>query len=233
VSLSKREIGLLGLLVLVGLMYLAAHFLYQPFNLQQQQLQVENGRLVQELEGWEAGIALKDDQAREDSASREEYQQQLAKVPPLPVISDVIDFLELSARETQVKLLSIDYKESAEPQNSLNPENPPAASLDAQPINFKITVSGTHFNLLSLLLKIENAPRLYIIKGIKMTLSPTDGAPAAPAANRPITEANQNTTSAGESAVPESLLFNPDLSILEIDFNAFYECPQSNLSTQS
>lgn len=231
-SLSKREIGLLGLLVLTGTIFLVAHFLYQPLNLRQEQLRTENGRLAGELGDMEARIVRAGDQGRADMQSQEDYLEMMAAVPGVPMIPEVIDFLELSARETQVKLLSISYKEGADPKDLAKSETNPSNSLNIQTINFKILVSGTHFNLLSLVLKIENAPRLYILNGIKLTMSKIDGASTAPLVITSSHEAIPIPTSAGQSLLPESQFFNPNLSILELDFNAFYECPSLNSAAQ-
>ncbi|MCX5780425.1 MAG: type 4a pilus biogenesis protein PilO [Firmicutes bacterium] len=222
--LSRREIGWLGLLVLAVSICLVWRLVYRPLGIQQQGLQMENAQLARELEGMKISATRTREQAQDEPGKRQEYQQMLAKVPTSPMIPDVIDFLELSSLQSEVRLLSITYKEKVE----LAPTD-----INAQPINFKIAVKGTHFNLLSLVLKIENAPRLFIVNGIKMTLSKNDGDLTRSASYQVSQEANPNPNSGGEKAVPESQSFNPEAEILELDFNAFYEQTPTNPSPQT
>lgn len=230
-SLSKRESLFLGILALMGLMYLMLNFLIQPANMQLLQLQTENEQMVREVEDLEAEIDRSG--SSEKTESRETYQQMSAEVPRLPMIPDTIDYLEASAQETQVKLLSISYKEGAEIRDLANTTQPADFNLEAQPVKFRISAYGSHFNLLSLMLSIESAPRLFIIQGMKLTLDKTEGTSTETVANQSTAAVSPPANVLAESPVPESQHYNSGQAILELDFMAFYERQPLPASEQS
>ena len=212
-------------------MYLLLNFLIQPANLQLLQVQTENEQMIRELEDLQAGIDRSG--GSEETESRVEYREMLAEVPPLPMIPDTIDYLEAGAQENQVKLLSISYKEGVEVQGLANASPPVDIDQQVQQVKFRIAAHGSHFNLLSFMLSIENAPRLYIIQGMKLTLDKTEGTFTETVAQQSTAAVSPAANLLTESLVPESQHYTFDQAILELDFIAFYEGRPLPTSEQS
>jgi len=220
VRLSKREITLLVLLVVVSGFYLGYHFVFQPLYKNAGQLRDENVKLSTDLQTLEQRLNKQGDIGLEEQKIQSEYGKIEVKLPQSPMIPNTIDFMELIARETNVRLLSINYKENVPAKSGVDSKKDQPASPTAA--NFKITASGSHFNLLSFLLKLENAPRIYTINGSKITLAKnnlkTDTAG----------QAEDSTETAAivkneESAEKESQTYDQNKSLINIDFTAYYD----------
>lgn len=218
--LSRREKVLLALLIVLGGLYLTDHYLFQPLLIYKRHLIEENNRLSMELQQWEEKTNQYHSLQQQEPGIEADYQQMQAKVPSSPMISDIIVYLETSAREARVKLVSIQYRESA-PSN-YNSEESELANERAKPLNFQIVASGSHFNLLSFILKIENAPRIYIINSSKISLVRTASSSYGPAVE-PSSDDTRTLNDLDTQAVPESLAYDMDNSQLNLDFNAYYD----------
>jgi len=230
VRLSKREITLLVLLVVVSGFYLGYHFVFEPLYKHAAQLRDENVKLSTDLQTLEQRMNKKGDISLEEQKIQNEYAKMEAKLPQSPMIPNTIDFMELSAREANVKLLSINYKENVPAKTGVDSKNNQPVSPTAA--NFKITASGSHYNLLSFLLKLENAPRIYTINGSKITLAKVSSEADTPGqeVGGAGTEAAVETAEAlkaAESAKKESQIYDQSKSVINIDFTAYYDSPST------
>jgi len=220
VKLSKREVALLVILILVGGGYLFNYFMFRPLYAQRNHLTTENASLIRELEQLQQKMSQYADIEQNEKIVAE-YGKMQAKIPPVPMIPSIIESLELSAQEENIKIQSIKYKEDA----NIN-KLPGSQKMDSDPplqtVNFQIIARGSYFNLLSFLFKIESAPRIYVINSSKITLGKKDKAPAATEdltvrAGDPVTEYRLDT------AVSESETFDQSHTVLYLDFNAYYD----------
>jgi len=231
VKLSTREAALLGLLLVLGGVFLTNHYIFQPQTQQKQQLVYENTNLTSEIQGMQNRINKYQSMQKDELKSWDDYQRMLEAVPQTPMIPNIIDYLELSAREGDVKLISIHYKDSALGDLAPKPAKSGSELAQVMPVNFQIVASGSHYNLLSFILEIENAPRIYIINSGKMSLARKNQFATGitvPQNNLDPAKAEKNA----ENAVPESLSYDQDKSILNLDFNAYYHSSLLNGAAQ-
>jgi len=238
VSLSKREIALFGLLIVVSVIYLLYYFVFHPLNLQTTQMKAENSSLSKELQALQVKGAWPGDIGLEKQQIWDEYEKVVTKVPQSPMIPNIIDFMELSAREAHVKLLSISYKESSTIKTAMDVKKSETASADqgkltAQYADFQLTASGTHLNLLSFLLKIENAPRIYKINSSKMTMIRNNQQKMGSRVEASMQEGNSGKMEASlEIAVKESSAYDPINAEVNLEFTAYYDTA-SGISAKS
>ncbi len=230
-KLSTREAALLGLLLVLGGVFLINHYVFQPLTTHKQQLVLENNNLTLDLQALQNRISKYQSMERDERKSRDDYQRMLEAVPQSSMISSIIDYLELSAREAHVKLITIRYKESALDDPALKFAESRTDLTQIMPVNFQIVVSGSHFDLLSFILEIENAPRIYIINGGKISLARTDQSPTGitTSPNSPDMAASDKPM---EKTVPESLTYDQSKSVLSLDFSAYYHRSLSNGAAQ-
>lgn len=218
--LSRRETVLLGLLIVLAGFYLTDHYLLKPLYFNKRQIIEENNRLVVEIQKWEEKTREYQAEQQEAPEIQADYRQMLEKVPDLPMISDVIDYLEASAREAQVRLVSIQYRENPDAA-SHDSETPGSADRSLKSLNYQIVACGSHYNLLSFMLKIENAPRTFIINSSKIYLT-RNGPYSAGAAGESSVNGTDAEMSREKAAVPESMNYDMKDSVLNLDFNAYY-----------
>jgi Tfp pilus assembly protein PilO len=213
--MTKREIALLGILIVLGGIYLGYHFVFLPLNTKTAQLQTENNTLTKDSQTLQQKGANKVDVGLEEQKIRDDYAKMNVKIPSSPLIPDVYTYVELCARESKVKLLTINYKENAAAKTATTAPETGSSSEAAQSANCQISASGSHFNLLSFLLKIENAPRIYIMNGIKVTVAKS---------KLPAKELSANTPEQVASNVEkESQSFDLNNVVINLDFAAYFD----------
>lgn len=226
-KLSKREAVLLGLLLVLGGVYLTNHYIFQPLRTHKQLLISENNRLTMELQVLQTRIGKYQSMEQNESQIRDDYQSMLAEVPQSPMIPSIIDYIETSARNAQVKLLSIRYKENVVVAS--NAARSGSENMQVIPVNFQISASGSYFDLLSFVLEIENAPRIFIINSGKMSLGKprqsSNGITASASKDMPVSDQVM------DKIVPESLTYDQSESRLDLDFSALYHNLPSNGDT--
>ncbi|MDD3364780.1 MAG: hypothetical protein PHZ03_07360 [Syntrophomonas sp.] len=266
-SLSKRELALFGLLIVIVGMYLLYHNVFNPLNLHITQMKAENSTLNKELQALESKIAQQGDIWLEKQQMWDKYDKMLLKVPRSPMIPNIIDFMERSAREAGIKLLSISYKESPVAKKTLEAQKSEASITEgnidslrdksdqdgeviienlvlenygdggsmAQAVNFQLTASGTHLNLLSFLLKIENAQRIYRINSIKMIMVRNNQQKVGSDIEASIQEANSGKKEDFiDVAVKESQAYDITHAEVNVDFTAFFDRVEaSGISTET
>ena len=230
-KLSTREAALLGLLLVLGGIFLTNHYIFQPLIKHKQQLVLENNNLTQELQALQNRISKYQSMERDNRKSRDDYQSMLEAVPQSAMIPSIIDYLELSAREAHVKLITLRYKESAPGDPAPKSAKSGTELMQTALVNFQIVASGNHFDLLSFVREIEKASRIYIVSGGKIYLARSDqsltGITTSP--NSPDMAASDKPM---EKTVPESLTYDQSKSVLSLDFSAYYHRSLSNGAAQ-
>jgi hypothetical protein len=221
VKLSTRETALFSLLLVLGCLFLSNRFIFQPLTQHKQQLISENNNLTAELRVIQDKISKYRFMQQDELKTRDDYQRMLEAVPQSPMIASIIDCLELSAQEANVKLVSIHYKENA--LGDPAPQTAKAGSdlTQVMPVSFQIVASGSQYDLLSFILTIENASRIFIINSSKISLAMKDQSPTGITPPLSNLEPAENEK-AIEGAVPESAMFDQGKSLLSLDFNAYY-----------
>ncbi|MDD4802188.1 MAG: hypothetical protein PHF24_04515 [Syntrophomonas sp.] len=241
-SLSKRELVLLGVLIVAGGIYLVTNFLFQPLQLQIKQMKNENNSLSQELLGLQSQQYKREKIWQKSEQICYDYENIRHKVPEKLIISNIIDFMELNAGEAGVKLLSVSYQESQAAYKNgdashYESSEPTGSEYTGEAItgineigtwmiksaNFQVAARGTHFNMLSFIMKIENAPRIYRIDHLKMTRFRQEPTPVV-SAEKPLQGVIiNNQEEIKENAVPEFQDFNDSYIEASIDFTVFYQ----------
>ncbi len=218
-SLSTREKALLGLFFLLGCVFLLDQYLFKPLDRDARQLIAENNRLHEELQGIEERITRYQAMENSESKSQAYYQEMLEAIPQLPLIPDIIDFLETKARENKITLSSIHYKENKTRQSDSKPAGSGRQPTSLEPVNFQIVASGSYYNLLSFVLALENAPRIYVINSLKISLAAPERYPQGIAA---VNSGVSSSDAGAQPAAPVLLFYDQGQSILNLDFNTYY-----------
>ncbi|MFA7077059.1 MAG: hypothetical protein WC147_01430 [Syntrophomonas sp.] len=220
-KLSKREAALLVILILVGGGYLINYFMFRPLYAQRNHLTAEKASLTRELEQLQQKMSQYADIEQNEKIVAE-YGKMQAKIPSVPMIPTIIESLELSAQEENIKIQSIKYKEDANvnklPGSQKTDSDPPLQTVD-----FQIIARGSYFNLLSFILKIESAPRIYVINSSKISLGKADKVPAAATENLTVQEEDPTAEYSFETAASESGSFDQSQTVLYLDFSAYYD----------
>ncbi|PKM78587.1 MAG: hypothetical protein CVU90_00900 [Firmicutes bacterium HGW-Firmicutes-15] len=251
-SLSKRELALLGLLIVVGLIYLLYGFIFHPLNAQINQMKAENSNLSNEIQELEKEARQGKNWVENERQIWYDYQKILLEIPQSEMIPNIIIFMEQSARDSGVKLLSISYKETTFAKKALEDQKsqPSEGTSDSlhdkadqgggkvvrgslvlksevsmvQAANFQLAASGTHLNLLSFIFKIENAPRIYRINSIKMAMVRNNQQKMGIGVEAPMQEKNSGQNEDfSEISVKESQAYDSNCAEVNMDVNAYYD----------
>lgn len=212
---------MLGLLLVLGGIYLTNNYIFKPLHTHKQQVISENNKLTLELQVLQNRISKYQSMEQDELQLEDDYQKMLEEVPQSPMMPSIIDYLELSARDTHVKLISICYKENAVVDAAPNSAKLGSNIKQVMPVNFQIVASGSHFDLLSFIQEIEHAPRLYIINSGKISLGRTGQSPSGIAASVNNSEMAMNDETM-DKIVPESITYDQSKSVLNLDFSAYY-----------
>lgn len=232
-KLSKREMVLLVVLLVAGGAYLTDHYLLGPLQNQKQHLAFEHDQLTSELQKWEKKTNRYQTLEQEKLQLQDDYQQMLEKIPQLPMISPVIDYLEGRARDTQVEIVSIRCQENAVAQPDRNLQLSGSEINRPLTVNFQIIATGSYFNLLSFIMQLENAPRMYIITCAKISLVRTGPSLPGSAVDTAVNNPDIALSGIQPEALPESRDYKQVKAVLNLIFNAyFYDSSQLNKSVQ-
>ncbi|MEN6351363.1 MAG: hypothetical protein ABFD08_18475 [Syntrophomonas sp.] len=242
-KLSRREKVLLALLAILSVIFVFYNFIYKPLIEEKELLLSDSAYLKTLIEKGEAGRKERLDLAREEAVIRKEYEGLLAAVPSSARVPETIAFLQQSSKDTNVSLLSTKYvpvKKSKNEGNAPNGQkNQPAAKIidKAQEVSYSISARGSYNNLLSFMLKIENAPCLYIIRSCKIQSSPRKiDESLFSQVVQPI-EGDQPAVPLVPAPVPSltipkgSALYDGGNLVLYLEFSAYYYKDNLNLDT--
>ncbi len=192
-QLTKRE-GLLlsafGILLILYLFYVLA---YKPLILKTQKLIDENKEVIKMGYRVEAADKMMADNAESQKQAFAEFSE---KVPEKAYLPETIDFLEKLSKDNKVELLMTQYILSEDLLISNIKE-------ECQECLFEIDLTGSYLNLTKFIRGIEDAPRLYNIESISMTVEE-------------VVEINEEV---GE----ETLVYNPQVIVMKIIFKSYYD----------
>lgn len=172
-SLSKREIALIGFLLLAGVVYGFYTYLYTPVENRIDVLKTDNEQFQIKLEENEKARKSNIKPADNLKKLQNEYKVLLTKVPEDPYVPEMMVYLADSARESSVELKSLNYKyDDKTGSASSSPGSNTNTARTGSPANYRashieVEVEGSYYNLLTFMLKVENAPRLYVLTGAK------------------------------------------------------------------
>ncbi len=226
-NLSKREYALLGLLMVVGGTYLIYCLIFQPVNLQINQIKTDNQSLMTQIQVLEPQANWAGDSWMEKQQVWGDYEAILLKIPNTAMVSDVIDFIQQSASESSLTIKSLNYKKSSQAPiamdaNKYGNDKADLITPTVQSGNFQLTASGTHLNLISLLQRIENAPRIYRINSISFNVLRNVQPPVELELDTPGDEANSE--SAGSLIdTQESQAYDINQMEINLDFTIFFD----------
>ncbi|HWP95927.1 MAG TPA: hypothetical protein VN426_03685 [Syntrophomonadaceae bacterium] len=241
-SLSRREIVLISILLLAGTLYAFYNYLYMPVRSRTEALKTENNQLQAQLSEAEQAKTSKKNPADDVKKLQNEYKVLLNKVPEDPYVPEMMVYIADSARDSKVKLNSLDYKydEKSAPAASAS-ENGTAKQGDADKANpsatyrssqLDVEVVGDYNELLNFLLKIENAPRLYVLSSAKFDAGKRKApevvvnAPEQTAAAKTSTAVAAVNSSPGGTAAPAlagSAAYDGSSITLKLKFSSYYD----------
>lgn len=206
-NLSKREQTLLLILIILLSFYLFNILLYQPLRQDTVKLTAENLKLKTLIENQQAEVERGQDWESERSKLEIKYQQMMVKLPEKAYLPETISYLEKSAEGSAVILQNINYHAlpSADQQ--------PGSSNAAKPCDFTLSARGSYYNLLTLLSKIEEAPRLYVINGVELI---------APEVSPPIVEGVEIPASPQVESMPSTMLEGSNL-VMRMQLTTYYD----------
>jgi Tfp pilus assembly protein PilO len=213
VKLSPREQILLLVLIILLSFYLFNKIFYQPLRDDTAKLTAENMKLKSLLADRPSKLEQRQELDREKGRSNELYRRLMVRIPEAAYISETIAYLETSAGIASVQLLKVDYR-SRENSPAARTANLPPEKGGARPCNFTITASGSYFNLLTWLSKIEGSPRLYVIDSIELTASES---------RSPIEEGEEAPVSPSSPELKGSPRFNDSNLHMQLQLTAYYD----------
>lgn len=170
-KLSQREKILIGLLLILGVIYACYNFAYKPGKIAREQLQQENRVLKSLIKRGENAKTQNTGIVQERTGIAKLGNKLMIQVPTRAQVPETMAFLKKTASESHVSLKSLNYTapQASKDNHSSGSQKTGEELAKVQVLDYNITVQGSYNNLLAFLLKIENAPRLYIISNCSMT----------------------------------------------------------------
>ncbi|MGI5911732.1 MAG: type 4a pilus biogenesis protein PilO [Syntrophomonadaceae bacterium] len=170
--ISKREQVLLLVLVILLSFYIFYISFYQPIKKDIVKLTAENAKMQGLIENEKGKAERAREWENKKSEIKANYVQMKLKLPDQASIPEVISSLAQSAEDSNVNLQSISYyyREDNSYSNNLQIEDSTIKTCD-----FEIIANGSYYNLLLLLSKIEDAPRIYVINSLELNMMKTKG----------------------------------------------------------
>lgn len=215
--ISKRELILLILLILTGIIYLFYTYMYGPVRDKTDALQVENTRLETAILTEQKSIETINN--LEEEKLKHDYQVMAEKIPESPFIPEIIDYLEKSAEDAGVELLAVTYTETNKKDRQQNKDNSDQEITGPEKLRFQATTCGSYPELLLFLLRIEKNSRIYVVEGSKMKTSKRKVImPPAMAA-----EGESPTLLPPPVILTGSSGYDPENIVMDIMFNAYYD----------
>lgn len=167
--LSNRQYWLLGLLICALLGFVLNYYVYEPLANRKSQLQNEHELLAQRMTDIEDKLHFIRETQDQGQDIRADYVKMRSRVPPQPMIPEIISFLELTATETNLNVISVNYKEQ-EYNTTDDGDSADTGETDRiGTVNMEFSATGNRFEIMSFVLAIENSPRLFIIDDLIMS----------------------------------------------------------------
>lgn len=211
-SLSKREIFLLCLLLVCGIAYAYYTYVYDPLQVQISQVQTDNRNLSREIEQLK-----KTEPAVEGVSSdalqkiKQDFWTAACQVPTYPLVPESIAFLEKSGKDAVIDLKSLQISDAGGAQPAGNTGNQ-ASNSGLVTQSYEIAGTGGYFALNSFLMKLEEAPRIYVISSLDIGSQPAVTTTAAPPASTTAAPATVSSTASTQIYDGSNLTFTMSLS---------------------
>ncbi len=167
--LSKREKVLIGILVILGVGYVIDRFMLYPAATCHKQLLASEAGLENQLQQLE-NLTAEYGTERQQELVETNYRKVLAQIPPSPMVPSIMDFLQSSAADTGVEVVSVSYRDAASLETRPAQSNQTTSKTPGQQLDFQMEARGDYGNLVMFVQRIETAPRLYIITKVKIVL---------------------------------------------------------------
>lgn len=175
--MTKREILGISVLLLVILVYVFDQFLYQPLKLNKTRLANEQRQIIQELEEIDALQIRNQKLLILEPQIKQDYQKMITQIPPEPMISDTVRYLEWSATQAEVAVASCVIQDLHDkPKLAGGNVHQGLKNGVLTPVRLQVIACGDRYHLLCFLLQIDNSPRLMIIEDLSWRVDePKDG----------------------------------------------------------
>ncbi|MDD2586387.1 MAG: hypothetical protein PHT79_03315 [Syntrophomonadaceae bacterium] len=215
-KLSTREIFLLVILIIIATGYAFHTYTYVPLREEIDKLILENSGLEKTIKAEEETINAF--MQLDEEKQNHDYKLLAAKVPEAPFLPEMIAYLNKSARDADINLLAVHYKELSR-ENIKQKGNNAGGVHDPWCLELQATVSGSYPGLILFLNKIEKADRIYALENTKIKLSKRK------------TE-NFQSGILEEGEIPHKLVlpattitvgYNPDHILMDVKFKAYYD----------
>ncbi|MEQ8175487.1 MAG: hypothetical protein ABRQ26_10525 [Syntrophomonadaceae bacterium] len=235
-KLSKREMVLLTILLIAASIFIYYNYIYMPVAKSAAAVSSENEKISANLRELEKLKANQKKPAQVAQKLKTDYQALLTKVPEDPYVPEMIVYLADAAKESRVELKKIDYKydekstantpvstEGAQDKKTAN-----AAAVKSSQLEVEAT--GTYYDILTFMLKVENAPRAFVLTGLDMTSSkrkPQDTATVVPASGT-MAQGTSGSPTTPSTPVPEQALvgsaaYDGNSILLKLKFQSFFD----------
>lgn len=173
-KLSKREMVLLTILLIAASIYMYYNYIYTPVVHEAAAVKTENDQLQANLRELEK---LKQNQKKPVEVAQKlqnDYQALLTKVPEDPYVPEMIVYLADAAKQSRLELKKIDYKydeksANTAPADAAQEKNSNAAAASVKSAQLEVEAVGTYYDILTFMLKLENAPRTFVLTGLDLT----------------------------------------------------------------
>jgi len=205
-KLSPREKVLLIILVLLITFYLFYTFLYHPLEQATASLRAENlnlrSAIKKQQDQWEKGK----NEELEINKLELEYQQMMIKLPEEDYLPEIVSYLQKNARSADVLLEKINYHNRAMESSQGNRN-------DIRTCEMVLVARGSYYNLLTLLRKIEEAPRLFVINNVEIS---------APEVSITINEDTEIPSTPQEETKPSNISADNNL-VMTVQLTTYYD----------
>lgn len=175
-SLSKREIFLLCILLICGIGYAYYTYAYEPLQNQLMAVRSENQALSREIDQLkQAGPAEDGEPSDSLHTIKQDFWAATNKVPTYPLVPESISFLETIGKDSGIDLKSLHISDPGTVQPGTN-SGSPAAGNSLMTQNYELAGTGGYFAFNSFLMKLEESQRIYLISSINIGSQPVSNA---------------------------------------------------------
>lgn len=234
--LSKREMVLLTILLIAASIYIYYNYIYMPVANNAAAVKSENDKLQANLRELEK-LKANQKPAQVAQKLKTDYQALLNKVPEDPYVPEMIVYLADAAKESRVELKKIDYK--YDEKSTANAPVPADGAQDKKTANtvavkssqLEIEATGTYNDILTFMIRVENAPRAFVLTGLDLNSSkrkPQEATVMAPASGTTVqasSGSSPKTPSApdAQQALVGSAAYDGNSLLLKLKFQSFFD----------
>lgn len=238
-NFTKREVVLL-IILMMSIIYACYEYIYKPAGEKTAALAEENDKLEHYIEVQE-GLLNKRTENTNSDLQRERYQQLWWRIPEDPCLPEIIECLSKASRESGVKIVKLSCKNAGAAGSYLNNAElqETIRKWDCDVLFIDVEVNGSYDALLSFVLMLENAGRLFRLNSLIIEPAVKAGAGDGSQTNRVPARANNAKEKDPNKAEPETgheqgqndeydidgAAENDDIGLisLKLNFMAFYD----------